>query len=97
MQAVDTLGAGDVFHGGFALALAEGKDEIAAMRFCGAAAGLKCTRLGGSARAPYRAEVETLLASLLSCDRLERRRAAPDYPPGSSCAPPRPAPTSATG
>jgi sugar/nucleoside kinase (ribokinase family) len=63
VQAVDTLGAGDVFHGGFALALAEGKDEIAAMRFAAAAAGLKCTRLGGSAGAPYRAEVETLLAS----------------------------------
>lgn len=63
VQAVDTLGAGDIFHGGFALALAEGKDEIAAMRFAAAAAGLKCTRLGGSAGAPYRAEVETLLAS----------------------------------
>jgi sugar/nucleoside kinase (ribokinase family) len=33
------------------------------MRFAAAAAGLKCTRLGGSAGAPYRAEVETLLAS----------------------------------
>jgi sulfofructose kinase len=63
VQAVDTLAAGDVFHGGFALALAEGKDEIDAMRFAAAAAGLKCTRLGGSAGAPYRAEVENLLAA----------------------------------
>jgi sulfofructose kinase len=62
VNAVDTLAAGDVFHGAFTLALAEGKNEIAAMRFAAAAAGLKCTRIGGSAAAPYRAEVEALLA-----------------------------------
>jgi len=62
IAAVDTLGAGDAFHGGFALALAEGKSEVAAMRFGAAAAGIKCTRLGGSAGAPTRAEVEALLA-----------------------------------
>jgi sulfofructose kinase len=62
-EAVDTLGAGDIFHGAFALALAEGKAEIAAMRFAAAAAGLKCTRLGGSAGAPHRAEVDALLAT----------------------------------
>ncbi len=37
--------------------------SVAAMRFAAAAAGLKCTRLGGSAAAPYRAEVEALLAT----------------------------------
>lgn len=63
VDAVDTLGAGDVFHGAFVLALAEGKDEAAAMRFAAAAAGLKCTRLGGSMAAPRRAEVEALLAT----------------------------------
>jgi sugar/nucleoside kinase (ribokinase family) len=63
VKAIDTLGAGDVFHGAFALALAEGKDEITALRFAAAAAGLKCTRLGGSAGAPQRAEVEALLAA----------------------------------
>jgi sulfofructose kinase len=62
VNAVDTLGAGDVFHGAFTLALAEGRDEVAAMRFAAAAAGLKCTRVGGSAGAPLRAEVESLLA-----------------------------------
>jgi sulfofructose kinase len=59
---VDTLGAGDAFHGGIALALAEGKSEIEAMRFGSAVAGIKCTRLGGSSGAPTRAEVEALLA-----------------------------------
>jgi sugar/nucleoside kinase (ribokinase family) len=55
------LAAGDIFHGAFALALTEGENEIAAMRFAAAAAGLKCTRIGGSAAAPRRAEVDALL------------------------------------
>jgi sulfofructose kinase len=62
IRAVDTLAAGDAFHGGFALALAEGKGEVEAMRFGAAVAGIKCTRLGGSAGMPTRAEVEALLA-----------------------------------
>ena len=61
VEAIDTLAAGDVFHAGFALALAEGRDEIAALRFGAAAAGLKCTRFGGSMGAPLRADVEGLL------------------------------------
>jgi sulfofructose kinase len=62
IDAVDTLAAGDVFHAGIALALAEGRDELAAMRFGAAAAALKCTRFGGSMGAPTRAEVEEFLA-----------------------------------
>jgi sulfofructose kinase len=62
VTAVDTLGAGDAFHGGFVLALAEGRNEIEAMRFGAAVAGIKCTRIGGSAGAPTRAEVEAFLA-----------------------------------
>jgi len=62
VEAIDTLGAGDVFHGAFALALVEGQSFPAAMRFGAAAAGLKCTRLGGSSGAPTRAEVEAFLA-----------------------------------
>jgi sulfofructose kinase len=61
VDAVDTLGAGDAFHGGFVLALAEGQSEVEAMRFGAAVAGIKCTRIGGSAGAPSRAEVETFL------------------------------------
>lgn len=59
--AIDTLGAGDVFHGAFALALAEGDDEIGALRFAAAAAALKCARFGGISSAPRRHEVEALL------------------------------------
>jgi sulfofructose kinase len=62
VKVVDTLAAGDVFHAGFALGLAEGRDEVAAMRFGAAAAALKCTRFGGSQGAPRREEVEQFLA-----------------------------------
>jgi sugar/nucleoside kinase (ribokinase family) len=62
IDAVDTLAAGDVFHAGIALALAEGRDPVAAMRFGSAAAALKCTRFGGSMGAPHRAEVDAFLA-----------------------------------
>lgn len=63
VQAVDTLGAGDVFHGAFALRLAEGRDARQALRFASAAAALKCTRFGGGSSAPQRVEVEELLRS----------------------------------
>jgi sulfofructose kinase len=62
INAVDTLAAGDAFHGGFVLALAEGRGEIDAMRFGAAVAGLKCARMGGGAGMPTRAEVEAFLA-----------------------------------
>lgn len=63
VKAVDTLGAGDVFHGAFALALAEGSDTACAMRLGSAAAALKCARLGGSAGAPTRAELEAFMTA----------------------------------
>jgi sugar/nucleoside kinase (ribokinase family) len=62
VDAVDTLAAGDIFHGGFAIALIEGRDLVAALRFGAAAAAIKCTRFGGGATAPTRAEVEAFLA-----------------------------------
>ena len=62
VHTVDTLGAGDVFHGAFALAITEGQDIPSALRFASAAAALKCTRFGGAFAAPQRAEVEALLS-----------------------------------
>ena len=62
IRAVDTLAAGDALHGGFALALAEGRSEVQALRFGAAVAGLKCSRVGGSGGMPTRAEVEALMA-----------------------------------
>jgi sugar/nucleoside kinase (ribokinase family) len=65
IEAVDTLGAGDTFHGGIALALAEGRDVVEAMRFGSAVAAIKCTRLGGPTGSPTRAEVEAFLTERL--------------------------------
>lgn len=62
VDSVDTLGAGDVFHGAFALALAEGKRESEAIWFAQAAAALKTTRFGGREGSPTRAEVTAFLA-----------------------------------
>jgi sulfofructose kinase len=61
VHTVDTLGAGDVFHGAFALAITEDQNLVDALRFASAAAALKCTRFGGAFAAPQRAEVEELL------------------------------------
>jgi sulfofructose kinase len=63
VEAVDTLGAGDTWHGAFALALGEGMGERAAVRFASAAAAIKCTRFGGRNGAPSRAEVEAFLSA----------------------------------
>jgi len=63
VEAVDTLGAGDTFHGAFALTLAEGRELIPAMRFAAAAAALKCTRFGGISGTPSRDEVDAFLAT----------------------------------
>ncbi len=63
VDAVDTLGAGDAFHGAFTLALVEKGDVIQAMRFAAAAAAIKCTRFGGLTGAPTRAEIHAFLGA----------------------------------
>ncbi|MEH2479905.1 sulfofructose kinase [Nitrobacteraceae bacterium AZCC 2146] len=62
VHTVDTLGAGDIFHGAFTLELTAGKDIPHALRFASAAAALKCTRYGGAFACPQRPEVEELLS-----------------------------------
>jgi sugar/nucleoside kinase (ribokinase family) len=61
VDAIDTLGAGDTFHGAFTLRLVETNDVVEAMRFASAAAAIKCTRFGGLMGAATRAEVEAFL------------------------------------
>ncbi|MGF1474270.1 MAG: PfkB family carbohydrate kinase [Geminicoccaceae bacterium] len=61
VDAVDTLGAGDLFHGALILAIARGHDLAAAIRYAAAAAAIKCSRPGGRAGFPSHAEVETFL------------------------------------
>ena len=62
--AVDTCGAGDIFHGAFAVAMVERMNFAEAMRFAGAAAALKCLTFGGSLGAPDRQSLNKLLISL---------------------------------
>ena len=64
VQAIDTLAAGDVFHGAFALELARGAAPVAALRFAAAAAAVKCTRPGGRSGSPSRDEVERFLREI---------------------------------
>jgi ribokinase len=59
---VETTGAGDAFNGGFAVALAEGREVIEAVRFGCATAGISVTRAGTAPSMPARAEIEALLA-----------------------------------
>jgi len=62
VTAIDTLAAGDVWHGAFTLALGEGMPTDGAVRFANSAAALKCTRAGGRLGAPLRAEVVAALS-----------------------------------
>lgn len=61
VDATDTLGAGDVWHGAFTLALAEGQEVDEAMHFAAAAAAIKVRDGGGRAGSPLRTEVEALM------------------------------------
>ncbi len=63
VKVVDTLAAGDVFHGALALALLEGRDIQGAARFACVAASLKCTHFGGRLGCPSRAEVDAFVAA----------------------------------
>lgn len=64
---VDTLGAGDVWHGALALRLAEGADLSAAIRHANAVAALKCRAFGGAQACPTRTETEHFLKENASC------------------------------
>jgi sugar/nucleoside kinase (ribokinase family) len=57
VNTVDTLGAGDVFHGAYALALVQDMSAHDAARFSCIAASLKCEKFGGRLGAPTREAV----------------------------------------
>ncbi len=63
VDAIDTLGAGDVFHGAFALGLAEQRPIEEVIRRASAVAALKCTRFGGRAGIPCAEDVDYFLSS----------------------------------
>lgn len=57
----DTLGAGDVWHGAFVVALVQQYSELQAIRFANAAASLKCIRSGGGRNGPTLDEVTAFI------------------------------------
>lgn len=63
VKAVDTTGAGDVFHGAFAGCLAIGCGWRESLGYASAAAALSCTRPGGRTGIPFGEEVEAFIAS----------------------------------
>ena len=60
VDAIDTTGAGDAFSGGFAMALAEGKNLFTALRYGNVTGALSVTRLGTAPSMPSRAEIDAL-------------------------------------
>jgi len=61
IEAVDTTGAGDTFHGAFALELARGAGFVSALVFASAAAALSCRSLGARPGIPTRRAVQEFL------------------------------------
>ena len=62
VQAVDTTGAGDVFHGAFLARWLETEDTVSAIRFASAVSALKCLRPGGRSGIPDREAADRLAA-----------------------------------
>jgi sulfofructose kinase len=52
VKVVDTVGAGDVFHGAFLYGLLQGWGAAKTSRFANAVSSIKCSRIGGRAGIP---------------------------------------------
>ncbi len=61
VEAVDTVAAGDAFNGGLAVALAEGRAFVEAVRWGAAAGALSATRRGAIPSMPTRAQLDHML------------------------------------
>jgi sulfofructose kinase len=61
VDAVDTTGAGDAFHGAFAWGLVNGWDEAECARVASAVAAMKCRHLGARAGLPTAGELDEFL------------------------------------
>ena len=61
VKAVDTTGAGDVYHAAFGVRYLETHDLMECMRFASAVSALKCLKLGGRTGIPTRAQVDEFL------------------------------------
>jgi ribokinase len=62
VNAVDTTGAGDVYHGAYIYGLIQNWDMAGCMRFASATAALNCTKIGAQAGIPSLEAIRELLA-----------------------------------
>jgi ribokinase len=76
VKAVDATGAGDVFNGALAVAIAEGQSLLEAAVFANVAAAISVTRLGAQASAPTRQEIEHALRT----GKIPRANHNPQFP-----------------
>jgi|Deesub1362B_J571_1020462.scaffolds.fasta_scaffold17589_2 sugar/nucleoside kinase (ribokinase family) len=65
VKAVDTTGAGDVFHAGFIFGLLQGWELRRILEFANAAAAIKCTQIGGRSGIPTLPRALAFLAERL--------------------------------
>jgi sulfofructose kinase len=63
INAIDTTGAGDAFHGAFAAAIATGLDWLTALRYASVAGSLCCTKMGARLGLPSKQEHEAVFAN----------------------------------
>ena len=63
VEVIDTTGAGDAFNSGFAVALAEGRDIVDAVRFGVVCGSIACKTLGVIPSLPTRTQADTLYAA----------------------------------
>jgi sulfofructose kinase len=61
VDAVDTTGAGDAFHGAYAACIAIGLDWLESLRYASAVAALSCTKIGARLGLPRRPELDSFL------------------------------------
>ena len=63
VKAVDTTGAGDVFHGALAVCLAQKKEWLESLAYASSSGALCCTKIGARLGIPSKEEVEAFLAT----------------------------------
>ncbi|MBR3294734.1 MAG: carbohydrate kinase family protein [Clostridia bacterium] len=68
VNVVDTVGAGDTYHGAYLFAIAKGMDPFESAQFANAVAAIKCTGIGGRSALPtYDMTIEFMKTG--KCDR----------------------------
>ena len=67
VDVVDTVGAGDVFHGAYAVAVTKGLSTKECARYASGTSAIKCTRIGGRAGVP----TEDVLLKFLETGKID--------------------------